>query len=260
MWPSPTSPSSCGAARSSACSARTDRARRRPCRCSCWAGRAGLGHGAVRRLPLPGLARAASGRRPAGGPEPARAAVARHAPASRLGGGDGGPAGDPRARRAVHRSRSWRDCGWLHRTLHDFVRAGNTVLVSSRILAEVEPSRRRGGRPQCEGRVLAQASIADLRAGVARTASMRVRTPHAGKLADALAAHGHAPVHLSSDVVRVHDIAADELGWLDGRGRASSSMRWWPSLPIWKRCARVSRKRRARARLTSARRCRVSAP
>jgi ABC-2 type transport system ATP-binding protein len=103
--------------------------------------------------------------------------------------------------------------GWLHTTLRDFARAGNTVLVSSRVLADVAPTVDEVVVLNA-GRVLAQASIAELRAGVARTASMRVRTPHAGMLADALAAHGHAPVHLAPDLVRVHDITAEELGWL----------------------------------------------
>ncbi len=102
---------------------------------------------------------------------------------------------------------------WLQRSLRDFVQTGKAVLVTGRRLVEVEPAADEVVVLD-QGRIVRRGSIAELRAGLTRTASIRVRTPHARRLVEALAAQGHAAVHLSSELVRVHDMSAAEVGWL----------------------------------------------
>jgi len=102
---------------------------------------------------------------------------------------------------------------WLQRSLRDFVQTGKAALVTGRRLVEVEPAADEVIVLD-HGRVVRLGSVAELRAGLTRTASIRVRTPHARRLAEALAAQGHAAVHLSSELVRVHDMSAAEVGWL----------------------------------------------
>ena len=100
---------------------------------------------------------------------------------------------------------------WLRHTLRDFAAAGGTVLLSSHVLAEVAQTVEQivviG-----EGRVLAQAPVADFTSGLAGGKATRVRTPSLDLLTDALDAAGHRYERLEHDVVRVQGAAPDELG------------------------------------------------
>jgi ABC-type multidrug transport system ATPase subunit len=64
------------------------------------------------------------------------------------------------------------------------------------------------------GRQIVHAPVDELLAGAARTASIRVRTTDTGRLAEALAAQGHACVHIAPDALRIHDVGDDKLRWL----------------------------------------------
>ena len=105
---------------------------------------------------------------------------------------------------------------WLHAMVRNFAGQGGTVLVASPVVGDVAPTADEIVVIR-DGRVVLQAAVDELLAGAARTASVRIRTPHAGALAAALAADGHACLHLGAGLVRVHDMAVDEL-----RGLASS--------------------------------------
>ena len=102
---------------------------------------------------------------------------------------------------------------WLRHTLRDFAAAGGTVLLSSHVLAEVAQTVEEivviG-----EGRVLAQAPVADFTSGLAGGKATRVRTPSLDLLTDALDAAGHRYERLEHDVLRVQGTAPDELGRL----------------------------------------------
>jgi ABC-2 type transport system ATP-binding protein len=102
---------------------------------------------------------------------------------------------------------------WLRCILREFANAGNSVLLTANSASEMEHTADELVIIN-EGRMIAQAPVAELLAGAARTGSLRVRTPHAGSLARALALSGRACVHLGYDTVRVHDITSDELGRL----------------------------------------------
>jgi ABC-type multidrug transport system ATPase subunit len=73
------------------------------------------------------------------------------------------------------------------------------------------------------GRVVVDAPVGELLAGAARTASIRLRTPHPGPLAAALAERGHACFHVGTDALRVHDITPNELRRLAATARVEVS-------------------------------------
>ena len=99
---------------------------------------------------------------------------------------------------------------WLCTALRNFVGTGKSVLLSASSTKEIEHVADEVVVLDA-GRVVINAPVDDLLAGADRLASIRVRTPDAGLLANALAARGRACIHLGNDTIRVHDTTAAEL-------------------------------------------------
>jgi ABC-2 type transport system ATP-binding protein len=99
---------------------------------------------------------------------------------------------------------------WLGTALRNFVGTGKSVLLSASSTKEIEDLADEVVVLDA-GRIIISAPVDELLAGADRLASIRVRTPDAGLLADALAARGRACIHLGNDTIRVHDTTAAEL-------------------------------------------------
>ena len=98
--------------------------------------------------------------------------------------------------------------GFLRHLAHD---QGRTVLVSSHLLSEVEQTVDRVVIVGA-GRLVREGSIADLRAGAAGSGTVLVRSPEAGRLAEALRGDGAQVAQDGDGALTVTGRSAPEIG------------------------------------------------
>jgi ABC-2 type transport system ATP-binding protein len=98
---------------------------------------------------------------------------------------------------------------WLRRFLRTYAEEGRTVLVSSHQLSEMSHTVD-SVVIIAGGRLVTQSSLADL--AIRATPGVRVRTPQAEALRDALAAHGTAAEIRSADTVVALETTAEAVG------------------------------------------------
>jgi ABC-2 type transport system ATP-binding protein len=101
---------------------------------------------------------------------------------------------------------------WIRTLLKDFAADGRTVFLSSHLLSEIAVTADHllvVGR----GRLIADASVADIVARASQNAAVRVRTPHADALVAVLTREGGSVVR-DGDVLEVHGVAGPRIGEL----------------------------------------------
>jgi ABC-2 type transport system ATP-binding protein len=98
---------------------------------------------------------------------------------------------------------------WLRTLLRNLASQGHTVLVSSHMLAEVAQTVDSVVILD-HGRLVTQASLADLTAGA--TQLLRIRTPRAASLADLVNARGGAARVIADDRIEVTGATSEQIG------------------------------------------------
>jgi ABC-2 type transport system ATP-binding protein len=101
---------------------------------------------------------------------------------------------------------------WIRTLLKGFAADGRTVFLSSHLLSEIAVTADHllvVGR----GRLIADASVADIVARASQNAAVRVRTPRADAVAAVLSREGGS-VTRDGDVLEVHGLAAPRIGEL----------------------------------------------
>jgi ABC-2 type transport system ATP-binding protein len=100
---------------------------------------------------------------------------------------------------------------WMRNLLKDLAADGRTVFLSSHLMAEIAQTAERViviGR----GRLIADTTVAELVAQASQDAGVRVRSPQAVRLADALATAGATVSRTPPYVLEVHGMRSDAIG------------------------------------------------
>jgi ABC-2 type transport system ATP-binding protein len=100
---------------------------------------------------------------------------------------------------------------WIRNLLKGMAADGRTVFLSSHLMSEIALTAEHlvvVGR----GRLIADTSVADIVAQASKNAAVRVRTPDAAKLRDAVAADGVAVTSAGSGLLEIHGLTSDAIG------------------------------------------------
>jgi ABC-2 type transport system ATP-binding protein len=100
---------------------------------------------------------------------------------------------------------------WIRNLLKALAADGRTVFLSSHLMAEIAQTAEHlivVGR----GRLIADTTVADILARASEDAAVRVRSPQATELRDALAGNGVAVTSLERGVLEVHGRTSEEIG------------------------------------------------
>jgi ABC-2 type transport system ATP-binding protein len=100
---------------------------------------------------------------------------------------------------------------WIRNLLKGLAADGRTVFLSSHLMAEIAQTAEHlivVGR----GRLIADTTVADILARASEDAAVRVRSPQATELRDALAGHGVTVTSLERGVLEVHGRSSEEIG------------------------------------------------
>jgi ABC-2 type transport system ATP-binding protein len=100
---------------------------------------------------------------------------------------------------------------WIRNLLKGLAADGRTVFLSSHLMAEIAQTAEHlivVGR----GRLIADTTVADILARASEDAAVRVRSPQAGELRDALAGAGVAVTSHERGVLEVHGRTSEQIG------------------------------------------------
>src|SRR5690348_2859426 len=100
---------------------------------------------------------------------------------------------------------------WIRNLLKGLAADGRTVFLSSHLMSEIAVTAEHLiviGR----GRLIADTSVAEIVAEASKGAAVRVRTPEAERLREALAGEGVTIAALEGGVLEVHGPTSEEIG------------------------------------------------
>ena len=107
---------------------------------------------------------------------------------------------------------------WIRNLLKGLAAEGRTVFLSSHLMSEIAQTAEHLvviGR----GRLIADTSVAEILAQASHGAAVRVRTPQAGELRDALAGPATVVTTSERDVLEVRGLSSEQIGELAARHR-----------------------------------------
>ncbi len=105
---------------------------------------------------------------------------------------------------------------WIRNLLKSLAADGRTVFLSSHLMSEIALTAEHLiviGR----GRLIADTTVAEVVEAASRGAAVHVRTPDAGRLRDALAAHGVVVAATEPDTLEVQGLTSERIGEIAAR-------------------------------------------